>query len=221
MLFRGLACVFAVACSLGWFPAAAFAQATQTGKSLPPEALLQRYLDLKRMLLSQRGDAVWSDLQGKLTPLMRLTVTSADPTGEPATLRLAPNPDGPAEVTLLLERPPSFEVVPGRQVNFQGVARELGKEPFQLSLVDASIWLPPVVMLSVEPKAIKAGETAALEWNTREAFGVVLFPDGLELGLAGSRDVSPRQTTTYTIAVRGWGGEAEASVVVTVQPDSK
>jgi hypothetical protein len=210
-----------VACSLAWFPAAAWAQAAQTGKSLPPEALLQRYLNLQRMLLSQRGDVVWSDLEGKLTPLMRLTVTSADPPGQPVTLRLAPNPGGPAQVTLLLERPPSFEVVPGKQINFQGIARGLSKEPFHLSLVDASIWLPPVVMLSVEPKAIKAGETAVLEWNTRDAFGVVLFPDGLELGLTGSQDVSPRQTTTYTVTVRGWGGEAEASVVVTVQPDSK
>ena len=186
-----------------------------------PSALVYRYLDLKQQLLSPAGDKVWGEFRGKLNPLMRLTVISADPSSQPATLRLAPNPEGPSEVTLLLKEPLSFEAVPGMQVSFEGIAQELNKEPFHLTLSETSIWLQPVITLSVEPKAIKGGEAAVLRWNTKDAWDVVLFPQGIELVRSGLQDVSPTQTTTYTMVARGPGGEAEASVVVTVQPHPK
>ena len=220
MLLRRLACVLVLACALAGLPAA-FAQQPPSGKSMRPSVPLYRYLDLKKQLLSPSGDKVWGEFRGKLNPLMRLTVIFADPSSQPATLRLAPNPDGPAEVTLLLEKPPSFEVVPGMEVGFEGVAQELTKEPFHLSLSDASVWLQPVITLSVEPKTIKPGDVAVLGWNTKDARDVVLFPQGIELVRSGLQDVSPTQTTTYTMVARGQGGEAEASVVVTVQPDPK
>jgi hypothetical protein len=199
----------------------AFAQQPPSGKSMPPGVLLYRYLDLKQQLLSPSGDRLWGDFQGKLNPVIRLTVISADLSSQPATLRLAPKPDGPAEVTLLLKDPLTFEVVPGMQISFEGIAQELTKEPFQLTLRETSIWLQPVITLSVEPKTIKPGDVAILRWNTKDARDVVLFPQGIELVRSGLQDVSPRQTTTYTMVARGLGGEAEASVVVTVQPDPK
>ncbi len=220
MPLRGLACVLVIICSVAALPAA-LAQQPPSGKSMPPSALLYRYLDLKQALLSQHAGRIWDVLEGKATPLMRLTVISTDPPGQPAPLGLAPTSDGPAEVTLRLERPPSFEVVPGMQVGFEGVARELTKQPFHLTLSDASVRLQPVITLSVEPKAIRRGEPAVLRWSTKDAYGVVLFPDGVELAPSGLQGLSPRETTTYTLVAKGRGGEAEASVVVAVQPDLK
>ncbi|MCP4688858.1 MAG: hypothetical protein GY859_12460, partial [Desulfobacterales bacterium] len=75
------------------------------------------------------------------------------------------------------------------------------------------------VELTADPETILLGETSILTWYSTKALTASLDQGlGDSLSPDGSLPVSPRETTTYTITARGPGGEASASVTVTVIP---
>lgn len=64
--------------------------------------------------------------------------------------------------------------------------------------------LPQVLEFRVEPQEIYEGETAKLSWVTRNASKVWIESDKgerWEVQPTGSMEVSPKETTTYTIHV--------------------
>jgi len=95
--------------------------------------LLVVYLDLKEALLSEKGDAIWSDLKGKLTPEMALYVVGMD-SARPQVLSLSSTPDGPTEVVLSLANRLRAGPARGKKLKIDGVASNLTKDPFKLSL---------------------------------------------------------------------------------------
>ena len=94
------------------------------------------FKDLKTRLLEPGGDAIWSDLNGKLTPKMRLYVVSASPPERPATINLASEPGGAIEVVLNLENRLRSGLRTGSMLRIDGVASGLRKDPFRLTLID-------------------------------------------------------------------------------------
>ena len=77
--------------------------------------------------------------------------------------------------------------------------------------------VPPTVTLTVSPDSIDVGETVTLTWSSTNAFRATITPDIGDVEPSGSREVSPRVTTTYRIMVNGADGQAEtASTTVTV-----
>ena len=77
---------------------------------------------------------------------------------------------------------------------------------------------PPTVKLSASPASIERGQSTTLTWSSTSAEGAKITPGIGEVPAAGSREVSPRTTTTYHITVRGAGGQTRtASVTVTVR----
>jgi peptidoglycan-associated lipoprotein len=76
----------------------------------------------------------------------------------------------------------------------------------------------PVVSLRAEPSSIDLGQEATLRWSSSNADTASLNQGIGTVETSGERVVSPASTTTYTISVRGAGGEATASTTVTVQP---
>jgi tetratricopeptide (TPR) repeat protein len=102
-------------------------------KSRTENPLLWVYKDLKANLVGSGGDAIWGDLQGKMTPKMALYVVGMD-SDRPQTLSLAPSPDGAAEVVLNLENRLRAAPARGKRLEFEGVASSLTKEPFKLVL---------------------------------------------------------------------------------------
>ena len=77
---------------------------------------------------------------------------------------------------------------------------------------------PPTVTLSASRTRIDWGQSATLRWSSTNAERVTIEPDIGTVSGSGSRNVSPRGTTTYRITVRGADGQtAAASVTVTVR----
>ena len=79
---------------------------------------------------------------------------------------------------------------------------------------------PPEVSLSAEPSEIEQGETSILSWTSSNAETLTIEPDIGTVDQNGSRTISPTQTTTYTLAASGPGGDATSTATVVVSPPS-
>jgi len=97
------------------------------------------FIDIKAGLLGPTGDATWADLNGKLTPAMRLIVLGSEPAERPKTIRLTSTEGGNTEVVLNLENRLRTGVRAGSELKFEGVAAGLTKAPFRLTLNDGKI----------------------------------------------------------------------------------
>ena len=74
----------------------------------------------------------------------------------------------------------------------------------------------PSATLTVEPSNIQRGESATLRWSSQNATDLDLQPSVGRVDAQGSRSVSPNDSTTYTLSVRGPGGSAQATARLTV-----
>jgi tetratricopeptide (TPR) repeat protein len=92
------------------------------------------YRKLRFALEGEGGEAVWSDLRGKVTPQMRLFVVANEPADRPLELRLSATKGGETEVVLRLENRRREAVPIGRAVTVEGVATGLERSPFRLTL---------------------------------------------------------------------------------------
>ena len=97
------------------------------------------FIDLKTNLQGANGDAIWSDLNGKLTPEMRLIVVGSEPPDRPKTVRLTSTAGGSTEVVLNLENRLRSGLRTGSELKFEGVAAALTKQPFRLTLNDGMV----------------------------------------------------------------------------------
>jgi peptidoglycan-associated lipoprotein len=77
---------------------------------------------------------------------------------------------------------------------------------------------PPQAILTVDPPSIPRGASATLSWSARLADQLIEIrpAPGAVTSRRGTRNVSPTQTTTYTLLTRGRGGEAQATATLTV-----
>ena len=111
----------------------------------------------------------------------------------------------------------------GDESQFAPLGLRFGKTNSSLSSVpairiaDGDPFAPPAATLSVSPGSIDWGEGATLTWSSTNAVSAEITPDVGAVPVSGSRQVSPRKTTTYRITVRGAGGQTQtASVAVRV-----
>jgi hypothetical protein len=75
----------------------------------------------------------------------------------------------------------------------------------------------PVIEFWVAPRAIRLGETAILNWRIENI--VAAYLDGVPVeGPSGQREVSPGETTEYTLRVVLGEGEEVRKVTLTVLP---
>jgi len=85
-------------------------------------------------------------------------------------------------------------------------------------LLTAGVSLPVISNFSAVPDSIEDGGSLTLSWNVRDASSVVIQPGIGSVAAGGSRLVSPRADTTYTLTALNSGGPSMKSVSVTVQP---
>lgn len=76
---------------------------------------------------------------------------------------------------------------------------------------------PQIGMFTVEPSRIDPGQSATLRWSTSDATDINISGIG-SVNAQGTRNVSPGQTTTYTLTAKGPGGETSRSVTLDVRP---
>ena len=95
------------------------------------------FLDLKKTLQGPSGDTIWGDLKGKLTPKMSLFVISA--AARSKSISFSSTKGGPVEVVLSLTNMMRTGVGSGRELTFDGVAANMTKEPFKLTLTNGAV----------------------------------------------------------------------------------
>lgn len=105
-------------------------------KSRKENPLLWQFKDLRTALTGANGDTTWGQLNGALTPKMRMYVRSAQPPERPGTINFSSEPGGPVEVVLNLENRRRTGVRSGTMLTFEGVAAGLIRSPFRLTLND-------------------------------------------------------------------------------------
>lgn len=108
-------------------------------KSRKENPLLWTFKDLKKALTGPQGGTTWGNLNGALSPKMRLYVVSATPPERPGTINFSSEPGGSVEVVLNLENRRRTGVRSGTMLTFEGVAAGLRASPFRLTLNDGKI----------------------------------------------------------------------------------
>jgi peptidoglycan-associated lipoprotein len=71
-------------------------------------------------------------------------------------------------------------------------------------------------MLTAEPSTVEKGKSVTLTWTSENATELDLQPGVGKVEAKGSTSVTPEDSTTYTLTVKGPGGEQTATVRVTV-----
>jgi peptidoglycan-associated lipoprotein len=75
----------------------------------------------------------------------------------------------------------------------------------------------PTATLTATPDVVQQGQTTTLTWNTTNASDITIAGMGT-VPASGSRSITPRESTTYTLIAKGPGGTKDASARVTVNP---
>src|SRR5215470_6947169 len=73
----------------------------------------------------------------------------------------------------------------------------------------------PTASLTASPETIDKGQSATLTWQTSNATDVAIDSVGA-VDPNGSKQVSPTESTTYTLTAKGAGGNQTATARVTV-----
>jgi peptidoglycan-associated lipoprotein len=74
----------------------------------------------------------------------------------------------------------------------------------------------PTVSLSADRTSVNKGESVRLSWTSTDAPNVSIAPEVGAVTAQGSTSVTPADSTTYTITASGPGGNADATVRITV-----
>lgn len=111
----------------------------------------------------------------------------------------------------------THQVTPGQTTTYELTAVGPGGATMAETIVTVT-YLPPRIQFAAHPASIFPGATATLSWSSEYADACVIEPGIGLVELSGSINVSPAQTTIYTLAATGPGGTVtvEAPVAVTV-----
>jgi OOP family OmpA-OmpF porin len=74
----------------------------------------------------------------------------------------------------------------------------------------------PSGTLTITPDSVVKGQAATLAWTSKNAEKCTIQPDVGPVAPKGSQEITPADTTTYTLACNGEGGAAESSARVAV-----
>ncbi len=158
-------------------------------------------------------------LAGCAPPTAKLTVSRNEiKSGEPVTVKWETR--NAKEVSLNGEKVDKIggkSVIPKETTKFEVVARRGKKEARDGATVTVNVTRSPAptVTLRADPTALERGQNTTLRWTTENAKIVTISGLG-EVPASGEREVSPRVSTTYTATALGDGGNATASVRISV-----
>jgi peptidoglycan-associated lipoprotein len=159
---------------------------------------------------------------GCASPMVKIKVSRDEINkGDPVTVRWESKKAKAVELNgQKVERIGAQTVAPEQTTTFEVVARRGKKQARDSATVNVIVAAAaPTVTLRAEPDAIEGGQNATLRWSAENASTVTITGLG-EVPASGEREVSPPESTTYTVEARGNGGTATASARVTVAAPS-
>lgn len=77
--------------------------------------------------------------------------------------------------------------------------------------------IEPEISVKIEPAVIKAGESAVIQWQVKNADTVVIDGGIGTVGLSGNRTILPKASTVYTVTAQGYGKTKTAQAEIRVQ----
>ncbi len=152
-------------------------------------------------------------------PTAKLTVSrNAVNSGEPVTVKWETK--NAKEISLNGEKVDKIggkSVIPKETTKFEIVARRGKKEARDSSMVTVNMRIAPAptVTIKADSSALERGQNTTIRWASENAKIVTITGLG-EVPASGEREISPRVSTTYTANALGDGGNATASVRVSV-----
>lgn len=75
----------------------------------------------------------------------------------------------------------------------------------------------PDASFSASAESVQPGESVRLQWTSRNATEAAIEPGGGPVALSGTLDVTPTADTTYTLWLKGPGGETTVTARVGVR----
>jgi hypothetical protein len=110
------------------------------------------------------------------------------------------------------------QVSPNQTTTYTLIARNEAGEKKKSLTVEVSVpTLPTVHRFNAVPPSITRGQRSILSWETSNAERVRIEPEIGNVSASGERQVSPNQTTTYTLIARNEAGEKRESRRVEVR----
>ncbi len=91
-------------------------------------------------------------------------------------------------------------------------------EPPHLTIAVVQDLPAPTAAIRIDPPVIVRGQSATLAWNCTEAESCTLAPGIGAVDPGGAVQVSPAETTRYTLTATGPGGTFSAEAILTVEP---
>jgi FHA domain len=94
----------------------------------------------------------------------------------------------------------------------------LYQPPYQYQPYQPPVYVPVINSFNASPSYIQSGHGIVLSWTTTNATSVTISPGIGSVQTTGSYNLSPSNTTTYTLTATSGGGTTSASTMVTVAP---
>jgi peptidoglycan-associated lipoprotein len=173
----------------------------------------------KRMSLLSLVVSLAALISACAKPEAKLTVSRTDiKAGEPVTVKWETKSAKTVELNgEKVEKVGGKSVVPGDTTKFEIVAKRGKKEARDSATVNVTSTKPaaPTVSIRADQSSLERGQSTKLKWESTNA--KILTISGLgEVKGTGEQDISPRVSTTYTATALGDGGNATASVRVSI-----
>ncbi|MBM3796222.1 MAG: hypothetical protein FJW31_19670 [Acidobacteria bacterium] len=115
----------------------------------------------------------------------------------------------------------SVEVSPEASRGYTIIARNAVGETSAGLAVSVNVGPTPKASFTANPMQIVVGNSSTLQWNVTDATEVTIEPGLGKVDATGSRQVSPTQTTTYTLTATNQYGETKLVTTVEVLPRVK
>jgi hypothetical protein len=145
---------------------------------------------------------------------------SYDPEGDTLTFQWAQISGPPVALSGANSARATFTAAEGQSYSFRLTVRDPSGSQSTARVTVTTVNPSPVRILAfaAEPNSVPPGERTRLRWVVEGADNVSIAPaPGNVDSRQGQLDVTPTQTTTYTLTARGAGGTVTATQVVTVQ----
>ncbi|MEJ7606630.1 MAG: PKD domain-containing protein [Bryobacteraceae bacterium] len=113
----------------------------------------------------------------------------------------------------------SFTAAEGQSYSFRLTVRDSQGQTGTDSVVvtTSSRQAVQIIRFQASPDRIRAGEQSTIDWQVLNADTVTITPGIGTVGNNGSRQVSPAQTTRYTLTARNSSGDVTATTTVVVE----